>query len=162
LEELYHVDEDDSVLGAVMRDDAHKREVLHRAGMVFVMRRDGKILLTKRSPSKDTFPDSYDCSCAFHVTFGETYEEAAKRELLEEIGIQGLPKYLGKFSFHEPPEKEMVAVFRCVTNQHIMLDKTESTDARFYSIAEVDRVVADNRVTPWLRDGWKLVRDQIL
>jgi hypothetical protein len=44
VEELYHVDRDDSVVGSVMRDDAHKRGVLHRAGMAFISRRGDKIL----------------------------------------------------------------------------------------------------------------------
>jgi len=157
------VDGDDSVVGSVMRDDAHRKGILHRAGMVFVIRRDGKILLTKRSPSKETFPNMYDCSCAFHVTFGESYEEAAKRELSEETGIAGkVLQYMGKFSFFEPPENEMVAVFRCPSNEPVRIDRGESREAVFYSIRDVDRIVASEKVTPWLREGWRLVRDHIL
>jgi isopentenyl-diphosphate delta-isomerase type 1 len=162
MEELYHVDGDDSVVGTVMKDDAHKRGVLHRAGMIFIIRRDGKILLTKRSLSKKTFPNMYDCSCAFHVTFGESYEEAAKRELSEETGIHGILQYMGKFSFLEPPENEMVAVFRCPSNEPLTIDREESTAAVFYSITDVDRIVASEEVTPWLREGWRLVRNHIL
>src|SRR2546430_14778147 len=133
MEELYHVENDDSIIGPVKRDYAHLKGMLHRAGMVFVIRSHDEILLTKRSKSKETFPDCYDSSCAFHVTFGESYEEAARRELLEETGIHGTPEYLGKFSFHEPPENEMVAVFRCESKEPVVLDRTESTAANFRS-----------------------------
>ncbi len=161
MEELYHVEKDDSVVGQVSRDEAHRKGILHRAGMVFVTRRDARILLTKRSPSKETFPDLYDSSCAFHVTFGESYEDAARRELLEETGIRAMPAYLGKFSFHEPPENEMVAVFKCESDEPIVIDRSESAEADWYSIADVDRIVGSERVTPWLRNGWRLARNKI-
>lgn len=160
-ERLYHVRNDDSIVGSLDRDEAHTRGLLHRAGMVFIVRPDGKILLGRRSPSKDTFPDTYDCACAFHVTFGESYEEAAKRELLEETGIHAAPEYLDKFSFHDPPEHEMVAVFKCRSNEPIEIDQTESIGAGFYSANDVDRLISSEHVTPWLRIGWKLFREKI-
>lgn len=158
MEELYHVEKDDSIVGSVRRDDAHKKGVLHRAGMVFLVRGDGKILITRRSPLKDTFPNAYDSSCAFHVSFGESYEEAARRELFEETGIHGSPEYIGKFSFHEPPENEMVAVFKCESNEPVRLDRAESIEPHWHSTADVDRIVESQKVTPWLRDGWRLVK----
>ena len=87
MELLYHVTKEDSVLGSVERSTAHRDQILHRAGMIFVIRSDGRILLQHRSPSKTIFPDCWDSSSSFHVTFGETYEQAARRELKEETGI---------------------------------------------------------------------------
>ena len=159
--QLCHVKNDDSIVGPVDRDEAHTRGLLHRAGMVFVLSPDGKILLARRSPSKDTFPDTYDCACAFHVTFGESYEEAAKRELREETGIHATPEYLDKFSFHDPPEHEMVAIFKCRSNEPIVIDRTESIRAEFYSANGVDSIISSEHVTPWLKIGWKLVREKI-
>lgn len=160
MEQLYHVTEDDSVIGPVNRDIAHSNHMLHRAGMIFVARADGKILLTWRSPSKETFPDMHDSSCAFHVTFGESYQEAAKRELREETGIQENPTYLGKFWFQEPPEYEMVAVFMCDSDAVPVLDSTELAAGNFFSTDEIDKIVASGPVTPWLREGWKLMKNK--
>ncbi len=162
MEELYHVAKDDSVVGRVERDQAHDKSILHRSGIVFVVRPDGKILIQNRSPSKRIFPSCYDCSCAFHVTFGESYDEAAKRELREETGITGVLEYLGKFSHYDPPENQIVAVFKCQSHEQIVIDQTEATGANFYSRNEVDRIVALEEVTPWLRDGWKLARDRLV
>lgn len=158
VERLYHVTENDSVVGPVNRDDAHANGLLHRAGMVFVVKDDGKILLAWRSATKETFPDMYDSSCAFHVTFGESYEEAAKRELFEETGIHGNLVYLGKFSFREPPEHEMVAVFKCESDSVPVLDLKELATANYLAVADVDKIVSSRRVTPWLREGWKLMK----
>lgn len=152
--------EEDTVIGPVNRNDAHNRILLHRAGIVFVVRGDGKILLTWRSPTKETFPNMYDSSCAFHVTFGESYEQAAKRELREETGINSDPVYLGKFSFQEPPEYEMVAVFKCESDSVPILDPTESAAANYHSADEVDKIVSSGHVTPWLGEGWKLMKNR--
>ncbi len=42
------------------------------------------------------------------------------------------------------------------------IDEGEASGAHFYSPEEVDRIVASQRITPWLRDGWKLARDKLL
>jgi len=162
LELLYHVLRDDSVVGSVERDKAHAEGILHRSGIVFLARSDGKILLQHRSPRKSMFPDCFECSCAFHITFGESYDQAAARELVEEIGISALLMYLGKFSHRDPPENQIVALFSCSSDQSLKIDEGEASGAHFYSLGEVDEIVASQKTTPWLRDGWKLARNKVL
>src|SRR5260370_42126101 len=72
-------------------------------GMIFLARSDGKILLQRRSPNNKIFPNCWDSSSSFHVTFGESYEQAARRELREETAVSALFEYLGKFWCHVPP-----------------------------------------------------------
>src|SRR3989475_11606050 len=93
---------DDSVLGSIERSKAHLDQILHRSGMIFLIRSDGKILLQRRSPSNATFPGGWDSSSSFHVTFGESYEQAARRELKEEAGGSATLTYLGKLWHHGP------------------------------------------------------------
>jgi len=157
---LYRVTPDDAVEGSVDRDRAHTEGVLHRSGTVFLRRSNGRILVQHRSPSKRIFPDRYDCSAAFHVTFGESYEEAAVRELREETGVSAPVRWLGKFTHHDPPEHQIVAVFACESDAPIELDPIESAGFEFRTKADVDRIVREGQVTPWLRDGWPLARDQ--
>ncbi len=158
---LYQVTKDDSVIGPVDRDRAHTASILHRAGIVFLVRSDGKVLIQQRSPRKKIFPNRFDSSVAFHVTYGESYERAATRELREETGVLALVRYLRKFSHQDPPENQIVAVFVSKSSSPVTLDLEEATDAQFYSKHEVEDIVASGKVTPWLRDGWKLARDGI-
>src|SRR5213080_1927053 len=47
---------DDSVLGSIERSNAHLDQILHRSGIIFLIRSYGKILLQSRSSSSATFP----------------------------------------------------------------------------------------------------------
>jgi len=154
-EQLYHVSEEDEVIGSVDRDYAHSEEILHRSGIVFLQRSNRDILIQRRSPRKTIFPNCYDASAAFHVTFGETYSEAAVRELREEIGISTQLRYVGKFKHHDPPEHQFVAIFIGASDLPVKIDHSEAEDAIFCSTGEVERIVACESITPWLRDGWK-------
>ncbi len=110
--------------------------------MIFLIRSDGKILLQRRSPSNATFLGCWDSSSSFHVTFGESYEQAARRELKEEAGVSTSLTYLGKFAYHVPPENEIVAVFSCRSDDAIRIDHAESSEASFHTRDDVN-VIAE-------------------
>jgi isopentenyl-diphosphate Delta-isomerase len=145
---LYHVTKDDTVLGSIDRSVAHRDQVLHRSGMIFLIRSYGKILLQHRSATRAKFPSCWDSSSSFHVTFGESYEQAAKRELKEETGLTARPTYLGRFSYHVAPENEIVAVFSCKSDDPIRINRAESFEGSFYTQDEVDVIAATDAAAP--------------
>lgn len=57
----------------------------------FIRKRE--LLLQKRSILKDAFPGAWDISSAGHVDAGEKCDDAAARELTEELGVTELLKY---------------------------------------------------------------------
>lgn len=156
-EMLYHVNENDEVLGEISRDEAHSKELLHRTGMVFLVNSKGNVLINRRSSEKKIFPSRYDSSVSFHVVHGETYKEAAEREAEEEIKIKAPLKYIGKFIHRDPPEYQITSVFLCVSDDKPIIDSEEFSSGKFYSIDEIERIIQDEKITPWLRDGWKIL-----
>jgi isopentenyldiphosphate isomerase len=81
-------DNDDTVLGPIRRKAVHGNpNLIHRAVHVLVVSSRGELLLQKRSASKDVQPGKWDTSVGGHVGFGQSYEEAARRESLEELGL---------------------------------------------------------------------------
>ena len=54
---------------------------------VLIRHRDGTFLLTYRDPRKDVFPGCWEASAGGSALAGETPEEGARREMLEETGL---------------------------------------------------------------------------
>lgn len=111
------VDEQDNVLEYRTRYDCHHdKSLIHRAIGVLVFNDKGELLLQKRSQHKDLNPGKYTISVGGHVTKGQTYEEAAMREMEEELGVQTPITFVKKFVVHNNQESEMAVTFRAEHN----------------------------------------------
>ena len=80
------VDRHDRVIGITSRKDAHRLNLYHRAVHLYATGVTGGLILQKRSLYKDVEPGLWTVSCSGHVDRGETFVDAAKREMLEELG----------------------------------------------------------------------------
>ncbi|MFP4589947.1 MAG: NUDIX hydrolase [Halobacteriales archaeon] len=87
-QEVIAVDADDNATGVVNRLEAHTGEgVRHRAFTALVFDTDDNILLAQRSPSKRLWDTYWDGTVASHPAPEESYEEAARVRLGEELGV---------------------------------------------------------------------------
>jgi 16S rRNA (adenine1518-N6/adenine1519-N6)-dimethyltransferase len=105
------VDAQDRVIGRERRGEIHRRGLLHRAAHIFWLRPDGQLCLQRRSFAKDNCPGQLSSSCAGHVDAGETYLQAAVRELGEELGVRVAPAELREIDYapqHEDLGREFV------------------------------------------------------
>ncbi len=82
------VNDRDEVIGRERRAVVHARGLWHRAVHVFVFNARGELFMQKRSMNKDESPGLWTLSCSGHVDTGEDYDAAARRELVEELGLQ--------------------------------------------------------------------------
>ena len=87
MEEIFDlVNERDEVVGQATRSEVHAKRLMHRAVHILVFSPEGKLLLQRRSKTKDQCPDVWGTSCAGHVDSGEDYDSSARREYGEELG----------------------------------------------------------------------------
>jgi len=142
-EHLYVVDENDNVIGWASRGECHKRGLIHRSVYVIVLNDRGEVFLQKRSMSKDLYPGLYACSASGHVEYGESYEEAARRELREELGVNAQLKWVGKFKCFSEIEREISAIYLCRYNGPFKLDAEEISEGKFVSIEEIKRMLKE-------------------
>lgn len=82
------VDEHDQPVGGATKQEAWERGLIHRIVRISILDENGRLLVQKRSQQKQPYPGCWDNSAAGHVDVGETYEQAALRELQEELGLQ--------------------------------------------------------------------------
>ena len=73
---------------AALKSEAHKEGWYHATVHIWFYTDNHKILVQQRAASKDTYPLLWDVSVAGHVGAGEAIEDAALREIKEEIGLE--------------------------------------------------------------------------
>ncbi|WP_328748616.1 NUDIX domain-containing protein [Streptomyces sp. NBC_00285] len=92
------VDEYDRVIGVVDRAEAIEKGWLHRVSTTVCRDPGGRILVHRRPDDVSRFPGQYNWLLGGAAAVGESYEEAAARELCEELGVFGAPvRFVFKF-----------------------------------------------------------------
>lgn len=87
IEILEIVDENGRLTGkTIPRSEAHRIGALHRGANVILINNYGEILLEKRAPHRNVFPNRYELPGG-HVGQGSNYKETMIKEIEEEIGI---------------------------------------------------------------------------
>ncbi|HLP40100.1 MAG TPA: NUDIX domain-containing protein [Fibrobacteria bacterium] len=143
------VTDDDRVLGPVRRSRVHGNPgLVHRSVHVLVVG-GGRLLLQKRSLRKDTQPGKWDTSVGGHVGFGQSYEEAARREALEELGLElGALEYLHASRIRNAVESENIHTYLCHSEGPFRPEPGEIDEIRFWSRAEIEASLGMGVFTP--------------
>jgi isopentenyl-diphosphate Delta-isomerase len=81
------VSENDTPVGESNKDEVHKKGFLHRAFSVFILNKDGDVLLQKRASIKYHSAGLWTNACCSHPKPGEETSDAAHRRLQEEMGF---------------------------------------------------------------------------
>ncbi len=119
------VDENDQVVERRLRAEVHQSRLRHRAVHIFVRRSDGQLLIHQRTDSKEEFPGVWTSSASGHVSAGESYEEAADRELTEELGISIPLQRHHKFDACPDTSMEFTELYECRWDGDVSPDPEE-------------------------------------
>ncbi len=139
--------------GAAPRSECHGNPALrHRASQVMVLHPDGRVLLQRRSRAKDIQPGRWDTAVGGHLTPGEDYESAARREMLEELGVAPGPlEFLLDVEIRNEIESEDLRVFRTVHAGPFTFQASEIDELRWFERAELADPERRSDFTPNLR-----------
>lgn len=160
------VDENDKIIGRNTKENKFKNNLITRNVVVFVLDNKNRILIGKRSYIKKSFPNRYDLAVCGNVKAGETYEEAAKRELKEELGIEVDLKFLKKI-YNEFKEKGnlikyFTSIFLGLFSGEVKLSK-EFTELRRITMEEIQDLIDKNQnlFTPGFIRDFKEVKNML-
>ena len=102
------VDENDSAIGSMEKLEAHSKGVLHRAFSVFVFNEKDELLLQRRAFGKYHSEGLWTNTCCSHPAPGETLEEAGKRRMQEEMGMDIDPTPLFSFIYRAELDNNLI------------------------------------------------------
>ena len=127
-----------------------ERNLPHRATYVFVFDRAGRVLVQRRTASKDLYPGYYDLAAGGVVAAGESYETCAAREAFEELGIRGAP-LVRRFDFYFGNQHTRCfgRAYTCIHEGPFTLQAEEVESVRFHSAQEI----ADGVLAPTTPDS---------
>ena len=145
-----HVDESGNVIGRISRGEAHNgSKLLHPVVHLHVFNRSKGLYLQKRPEWKDIQPGKWDTACGGHVDYGETIDEALRREVSEELGIkQFTPVFIKSYVFESLVEKELVNVFCTIYDEPIHPSTEELDGGRYWSVNEIVENIGNSVFTP--------------
>jgi 16S rRNA (adenine1518-N6/adenine1519-N6)-dimethyltransferase len=152
------VDENDRQIGTASRLEVHENNFRHRAVHILIFNYAGEILLQKRSPWKDRHPLLWDSSAAGHVQANEDYDEAAGRELMEELGASTRLDRIGKLPASEKTGQEFIMVYRGKCDGPFAFPWEEISAVEFFPAEIVQRWVANKSedFAPGFLECWRL------
>ena len=156
------VDEAGNIVGRATRRECHDgSKRLHPVVHLHIYNKDGDLFLQKRSLTKDIQPGKWDTAVGGHVDYGESIEEALRREAREELGIEGFEaELMARYVFESAIEKELVHTYRTVYEGPFTPDKEELDDARFWRIDEIESQLRKGIFTPNFEREYNRLKQQ--
>ena len=151
------VDEEGRVIGSATRGECHNGlRLLHPVVHLHVFNSAGDIYLQKRPEWKDIQPGKWDTAVGGHMDYGETPEQALRREVNEELGITDfVPEFVDKYVFDSKRERELVYVNRTTYDGPVRPSAEELDGGRFWTMQEIKEAMGKEILTPNFESEFK-------
>ena len=106
---------------------------------VFLFNSKGNIILQKVAYTKKVDAGKWSYSAGGHVDAGESYEQAALRELAEEMGVVASHgEFVGSgYTLREGKPRAFHHVFQVVSDDPIIFDTTEVAETKEFAVPEL-------------------------
>lgn len=158
MEQVILVDKDDNAVGTMEKMEAHRKGVLHRAFSILLFDDAGRMLIQKRAHDKYHSRSLWTNACCSHPLPGETLEEATRRRLRQELGIDVQTEHRYSFIYRaeldgDLIEHELDHVFVGAFNGTPVINEEEVSDWKFVDVAWLKEDIAlhPEAYTEWFK-----------
>ncbi|MBM3461875.1 MAG: NUDIX domain-containing protein [Armatimonadetes bacterium] len=154
------VDLENRVVGRTSRADVRRNNLLHRGVGILCRNSRAEVYVHKRTDTKDVFPGMYDMFVGGVVGSGESYEEAAMREVEEELGIRGpTPEFLFEHLYQGDRNRSWIRVYDVTWDGPIVHQEDEIAWGGWIPESDLENWAAEHEIVPdgldvfhaWLR-----------
>ncbi len=153
MELLIAVDDNDQVIGYSPKEDIQRKGFNYRCIQVFLFNAKEELLICRRPEEKKKFAGQFAASAMGHVRKGEDYEQAAIREMKQELGVNARIRKAIKFSVIDGNNKVFQEVWYGALAEDIEPDKTEIAESRYVNLDDLRQAMAvnpENFATPFI------------
>jgi 16S rRNA (adenine1518-N6/adenine1519-N6)-dimethyltransferase len=156
------VDKNDRLLHEAPRAEVHGDNFRHRAVHILIFNDAGEVYLQKRSRWKDRNPLLWDSSAAGHVTDQEEYDESARRELQEELGVDVPLERILKLPASVRTGQEFIWLYRGHIRGEVKPSRSEIEAGIFCPVSIVDGWITarPDEFAPAFVECWRAYRGQ--
>lgn len=120
-----------------------------------------QVYLQRRAMTKSFLPGYFCTSAGGHVRSGETYIQAARRELREELGISCKMRCAVRFSFNKGNHQRLISIFTATTKKTTTFNDGEVMDGAFYPVSKAQKLISKSRkIHPQLKACFELLKEQ--
>lgn len=130
------------------RGEAIRRGWLHRIATTVCRDPQGRVLVYRRPENLSRFPGHHEVMFGGAVEVGESYEQAASRELAEELGIHVPVRFLFKFLCRGAISPYWLGVHEAVITGEVTPDPEEVAWYGWLTEAELREAVRQWRFIP--------------
>jgi len=145
------VDAEDRVIGRATRAEMRAQKLRHRATYILVFNASGQLFVHQRTATKDVYPSYFDVVVGGVVGAGESYDDGARRELAEELGIRTAPpRAILAFQYEDDDNRINGRVYSCSYDGPLALQGDEIASGEWL---DLDVVLERTRHAPFCPDG---------
>jgi len=153
------VDEDNRVVATVTRREVRARELLHRCTYILVRNTAGEILVHRRTDTKDIHPGAYDVFAGGVCAAGESYDDCARREVAEELGVVGVDlRFLFRHRYRGPGGQAWGAVYEVRWDGPVQPQESEVAWSAWVTPDQLHQMLVDLDFCPDSREIFERVR----
>ena len=162
------VNEKNEVIGKTTKEEIYAKKLSHRIVHVFVINPKTKeVYFQQRAKTVSFLPGYYCTSAGGHVRAGETYAQAAQRELKEELGLDTPIQKAADLEFESDNHKRLMQLFLAFADKGFHFDDGEVAHGSFLSIDQAHSLVVNNeKIHPqlavcmqWLYNNRNMLRN---
>ena len=143
------VNEKNEIIGKEKRGIIHQSGLWHRGVHVFLFSRDRRLLIQRRSLTRDTYPGALDCSVSEHLNPGESYVEGVMRGLKEELGLEEIrvTRLLQLMMKYGPNDNMANELYEGTLDEEpLTIDHREIDEIKGHTLAEIEEMMDSGRV----------------
>ncbi len=153
------IDKDGKVIGKAPREVCKKdKSLIYPVVRLHIFNPQKQIFLQKRTMNTSIQPGKYDAAVAGHVRFGETVEDAVRREAREELNLSGFDFFqVDRTMFYGETTTAMMFIFVAVVDGEIKPDAKETAGGGFFDFKTARRQIGEENLSAGLKEEWPLL-----